>query len=145
MTPAIFNELLDQHILTCRYTFKEIKEENLSSRLNSNTASIGFIYRHIGETMLMFGPFFGIQTGIQNTTIGKQDEGQGMNLKESQELVQKGYNMLKEIIENTDDKGWNESVDTPFFGKVSKLRLFSHVLYHNAYHAGQIGLTLKRA
>ena len=76
---------------------------------------------------------------------GKQDEGQGSDFDETKALLKKGYLMLEQLIENTSDGGWNETVDTPFFGTVSKARLFAHILYHNSYHAGQIGLTLKRA
>ncbi len=144
MTPNIFTELLDQNIQTCNYTFNKINEENLAKRLNKNTASVGFMYRHIGESMLMFGYFFGVETGIQNTTIGFQDQGQGKNIDESQELIDKGFKILKHIIETTHEDGWNELVDTPFFGSVSKTKLFSHILFHNSYHAGQIGLTIKR-
>ena len=93
----------------------------------------------------MFGYFFGFDTGIQNTTIGFQDEGQGKDLMESHELIKRGYKTLRDIIEATSDDGWNELVDTPFFGTISKTKLFSHILYHNSYHAGQIGLTIKRA
>jgi len=142
---AIFTELLDQNIQTCRYTFNEINKDNSSKRLTKDTASVGFIYRHIGETMLMFGYFFGFDAEIQNTTIGFQDEGQGTDLMESHELIKRGYKTLRDIIEATSDDGWNELVDTPFFGSISKTKLFSHILYHNSYHAGQIGLTIKRA
>ena len=30
-----------------------LNSENVSKSLNENTASVGFIYRHIGETMLL--------------------------------------------------------------------------------------------
>ena len=43
--PAIFTELLDQNIQTCRYTFNEINKDNSSKRLTKDTASVGFIYR----------------------------------------------------------------------------------------------------
>lgn len=145
MSQIIFNELLQQNKLSCNFTFNELNEKNVSWRLNENASSAGFIYRHIGETMLMFGYFFGMQTGAINTTMGSQDVGQGENLKESQELIAKGYSMLSQIVEHTPVEGWLELVETPFFGSVSKARLFSHILYHNSYHAGQIGLTLKRA
>ena len=123
----------------------EIKEENLSYRLNNKTATVGFIYRHIGEIMLLYGNFFGIPPRIQNTTMGQQDEGQGKNLKESEELIENGFKMLHQIIETTEEESWRDLIDTQFFGKVSKSKLFSHILFHNTYHAGQIGLTLKRA
>jgi len=145
MIQNILREILEQNLKTCSYTFNEIKEENLSYRLNNKTATVGFIYRHIGEIMLLYGNFFGIPPRIQNTTMGQQDEGQGKNLKESEELIENGFKMLHQIIETTEEESWRDLIDTQFFGKVSKSKLFSHILFHNTYHAGQIGLTLKRA
>jgi uncharacterized damage-inducible protein DinB len=68
-----------------------------------------------------------------------------VNIKESQDLIEQGYETLNKIINTTSEEGWFELVDTPFFGSVTKAKLFSHVLFHNTYHAGQIGLTIKRA
>ncbi len=94
--------------------------------------------------MLMFGYFFGKPSEVQNTTLGKQDEGQGNDFEESKKLIDEGFKMLEEIIETTPISGWSDIIETPFFGAVTKARLFSHILYHNSYHAGQIGLALKR-
>ena len=76
--------------------------------------------------------------------MGMADNGQGENLAESHQLIEQGYALLQTIIDRTDDPEWQNVVETPFFGTVTKARLFAHVLYHNAYHAGQIGLTLKK-
>jgi uncharacterized damage-inducible protein DinB len=92
----------------------------------------------------MFGYFFGKPSEVQNTTIGKQDEGQGNDVEESKKLIDEGFKMLEEIIETTPTSGWSAIIETPFFGAVSKARLFSHILYHNSYHAGQIALAIKR-
>jgi uncharacterized damage-inducible protein DinB len=121
-----------------------VNSENISKSLNENTSSVGFIYRHIGETMLMFGYFFDKPIEVQNTTFGKQDEGQGNNFEESRKLIADGFKMLEEIIETTPTSAWSDIIQTPFFGAVSKARLFSHILYHNSYHAGQIALAIKR-
>jgi hypothetical protein len=144
MEKEIFKDLLAQNRLSCSYSFNKVSQENVSIILNENTASVGFIYRHVGETMLMFGFFFGKPSEIQNTTMGKQDEGQGNDVEESKKLIEQGFKLLEEIIESTPSSGWSEIVETPFFGAISKIRLFSHILYHNSYHAGQIGLALKR-
>jgi uncharacterized damage-inducible protein DinB len=144
MEKEIFKDLLAQNRLSCSYAFTKVNQENVSKTLNENTASVGFIYRHVGETMLQFGYFFGMPSEIQNTTLGKQDEGQGKNFEESKKLMEQGFKLLEEIIESTPSSGWSEIVETPFFGAVSKTRLFSHILYHNSYHAGQIALALKR-
>lgn len=145
MEQSLFKELLAQNIQSCSYAFDAITEENSSSRLNESAASVGFIFRHVGETMLLFGYFFGIPTDATNTTMGKQDTGQGKDISANRELLAKGYALLEQIINTTSDAAWFEPVETPFFGTVSKARLFSHILYHNSYHAGQIALTMKRA
>ena len=69
----IFNDLLVQNILSCSFCLDMIDKDNISKKLNEQTSSVGFIYRHIGETMLMFGYFFGKPSEVQNTTLGKQD------------------------------------------------------------------------
>ena len=145
MKKELFSDLLKQNIQSCSYAFDAITEENSSYRLNENTASVGFIFRHVAETMALFGYFFGIPTDATNTTMGTQDTGQGKDLSTSRELLQKGYALLEQIISSTPSEGWFEPVETPFFGTVSKARLFSHILYHNSYHAGQVALTIKRA
>uniref|UniRef100_UPI0040486205 DinB family protein n=1 Tax=Algoriphagus sp. TaxID=1872435 RepID=UPI0040486205 len=145
MEKELFSDLLKQNIQSCSYAFDAITEENSSYRLNENTASVGFIFRHVAETMALFGYFFGIPTDATNTTMGTQDTGQGKDLSTSRELLQKGYALLEKIISSTPSEGWFEPVETPFFGTVSKARLFSHILYHNSYHAGQVALTIKRA
>ena len=144
MGTEIFKDLLAQNILSCSFSLNMVNSENVSKSLNENTSTVGFMYRHIGETMLMFGYFFGKPSEIQNTTMGKQDEGQGNDFEESKKLIEKGFKMLEEIIESTPVSEWSEIVQTPFFGAISKARLFSHILYHNSYHSGQIALTIKR-
>ena len=139
----IFKDLLAQNILSNSFSLNMIDKENISKKLNEKTSSVGFIYRHIGETMLLFGYFFGMPSEILNTTMGQQDEGQGKGFEESKELIEKGYKMLEDIIESTSNEGWSEIIETPFFGAVSKAKLFAHILYHNSYHSGQIGLAIK--
>lgn len=140
----IFKDLLAQNILSCSFSLNMVDKENISIKLNEQTSSVGFIYRHIGETMLLFGYFFSMPSEIQNTTMGKQDEGQGKDFEESKKLIEKGYKMLENIIENTANDGWSEIIETPFFGAVTKAKLFGHILYHNSYHTGQIGLAIKK-
>ena len=140
----IFRDLLAQNILSCSFSLNMVNSENISKSLNDNTSSVGFIYRHIGETMLMFGYFFDKLSEVQNTTLGKKDEGQGNDIEESRKLIDEGFKMLEEIIETTPASGWSDIIETPFFGAVSKVRLFSHILYHNSYHSGQIALAIKR-
>jgi uncharacterized damage-inducible protein DinB len=145
MEKEIFKDLLAQNIYSCSFSLNMVNNENISKTLNENTSSVGFIYRHIGETMLIFGYFFGKPSEIQNTTMGQQDEGQGKDFEESKKLIERGFKMLDDIIESTSNAGWSEIIETPFFGAVSKARLFAHILYHNSYHSGQIALAIKRS
>jgi uncharacterized damage-inducible protein DinB len=144
MQKEFLNEMLAQNKTTCSYSFDRITEENSTYRVNAAAASIAFIYRHIGETMNLFGQFFGVPTDVQNTTMGQEDSGQSFDLLTSRALVKQGFETLAKLIQDTPDQGWLEPVETPFFGTVSKARLFCHVLFHNSHHAGQISLTLSR-
>jgi len=144
MQKQLLIEMIRQNITTCSFSFNKITNENAGMRLNAQAASVGFIYRHTGETINLFGWFLGLPTEVQNTTMGYQDTGQGLNVAESHALVQQGYERLEKYVNETSDDAWLDPVDTPFFGTVTRMRLFSHILFHNSHHAGQISLTLSR-
>src|SRR5271170_6252843 len=101
MEKAFLQNILEQNKMTGSYSFNRITNENAGLRLNPQAASIGFIYRHIGETMNMFTGFLGLHTGVQNTTMGYTDTGQGQNVEESRQLVNQGYELLAQLIETT--------------------------------------------
>lgn len=140
----LLREMLIQNMITNSYTLDRITNENKRYRLNIETASIGFILRHIGETMNLFGYFFGIPSDIQNTTMGQQDSGKDYEIETSKAYIDLGYKMLENLIANSKEEDWFLTVDTPFFGTVSRMRLFSHILFHNAHHTGQISLALTK-
>jgi hypothetical protein len=144
MQKKLLHEMIVQNRMTCSYSFSRITNENKGFRLNANTSSIGFIYRHIGELMNIFGHFFGVPTDIQNTTMGQHDTGQGFDIETSKQYIENGYAMLENLVNNSIEEDWLKTIDTPFFGPVSRIRLFSHVLFHNSHHAGQIALTLSK-
>lgn len=144
MEKAILRNILEQNKMTSYYSFDSISNENADLRMNKKAASIGFIYRHLGETMNLFTGFFGITTGVEDTTMGRTDTGQGRDITKSRQLVAQGYNLLEQLIDKTPESEWLSKIDTPFFGKVTRVRLFSHILFHNSHHAGQISLTLSK-
>jgi uncharacterized damage-inducible protein DinB len=144
MQKEILLEIVKQNQFTSHFSFDKVTEENASLRLNDKTASIGFIYRHIGETISLFGQFFGLPTDVKNTTIGQIDKGQQYDINQSRELIERGYKMLQNLVETSTEEDWLKPVDTPFFGTVSRARLFAHVLFHNSHHAGQISMTLAK-
>jgi len=144
MEKQFLKTLLEQNKMTSSFAFNKISNENAGLRLTQQAASIGFIYRHIGETIHLFGTFFGVPTDVQNTTIGQSDNGQGKNIEESKQLVEDGYHLLQELIDNTPGKDWIKTIDTPFFGTIPRLKLFGHILFHTSHHTGQISMTLSR-
>ena len=144
MQNEILLEMVKQNEFTSHFSFDRVTEENACLRLNDKTASIGFIFRHIGETINLFGQFLGIPTDVKNTTIGKTDKGERYDINYSRELIERGYQMLKGLVENSTDEDWLKPVETPFFSTVSRVRLLAHILFHNSHHAGQISMTLAR-
>jgi uncharacterized damage-inducible protein DinB len=86
----------------------------------------------------------GVPTDVRNTTIGRNDAGQPYEVSRSRELIERGYRALQDLVETSSEADWLEPVETPFFGTVSRIRLFAHALFHTSHHAGQISLTLAR-
>jgi uncharacterized damage-inducible protein DinB len=144
MGKEFLQNIFAQNQLTCSFALNKVSGENSGFRLNKDAASVGFIYRHIGETMNLFTTFLGYTTDVQNTTMGQSDRGQGKNIEDSRQLIDKGFNVWQHIIEITSDEEWLGLIDTPFFGRVTRLRLFSHVLFHNSHHCGQILMILSK-
>lgn len=144
MQKEILLNILTQNRMTNLFAFSNLTNENAGYKLSEKSPSAGFIYRHIGETTHLFGTFFGVPTDIQNTTMGDIDHGQVQNIEESAGLIEKGYEMLQKLIEEKPDLEWLEMIETPFFGSVTRIRLFSHILFHISSHAGQISLILSK-
>jgi uncharacterized damage-inducible protein DinB len=144
MQQDILREMVTQNEFTSHFCFDRVTDENASLRLTDNAASVGFIFRHIGETMNLFAQMLGTPTNVKNTTIGQIDTGEHYDVGQSRELIERGYRVLQDLVENTAEQDWLKPVDTPFFGAVSRVRLFAHALYHTSNHAGQISLTLAK-
>lgn len=144
MQQDILLEMIEQSRLNCSYTFKDINTENLYFRLNEKTASVGFIYRHIGETTHTLGRFLGFETDVQASTIGQTDTGKKYDMETSCMLFEQGYTKLQNLIKNTPDNNWLEEIETPFLGKISKTRLLSFILFHNSHHCGQIASAITK-
>ena len=112
MQKEILLEILKRNRFNCYHTFKDINTENERFRLNEKTASVGYIYRHIGEYLSA--------------------------LEMSRKIMDQGFNSLENLIESASDEAWLEKIDTPFFGNISRIELFSVILFHNSHHCGQI-------
>lgn len=117
MQKEVLREVLKQNEFTSHFALGRVTNENASLRLNDKTASVGFIYRHIGETMNLFGALLGVPTEVKNTTMGQTDDGQGVDVEYSRQLISKGYGVLKELVENSTDEDWLKPVNTPFLAR----------------------------
>jgi len=144
MQKEILLNILIQNRAANSFALDQITSDNADFRLNEQTSSAGFVYRHIGETINLFGTFFGLPTDVENTTMGEAENGQGQDIKKGKKLVEKGYEMLQKLIENMSDADWLEPIETPFFGTIPRIRLFAHILFHSSHHAGQISLILAK-
>jgi len=144
MRKEILLNILTQNRATNSFALDQITSDNADFRLNEQTSSAGFVFRHIGETINLFGTFFGLPTDVENTTMGEAENGQGQDIEKGKELVEKGYEMLQKLIENMSDADWLEPIETPFFGTIPRIRLFAHILFHSSHHAGQISLILAK-
>jgi len=138
MQQEILLQILEQNRMDCSYFCKNIHAENINFRLTEQTATVGFTYRHIGETTNLICEFFGYGTDIEGTTVGQKDTGIQYDLEISRTYFENGYNTLKKLIVNTTDNEWLEEIDTAWFGKISRIKLFSILLFHNSHHCGQI-------
>lgn len=144
MQKEILLQILEQNQMDCFHFCKNINAENMNFRLTEQTASVGFIYRHIGETMNLIDKFLGYETDVEGTTMGQKDTGIQYDLETSRAYFENGYNTLKELVVNTADREWLEVIDTIWFGKMSRIKLFSILLFHNSHHCGQISSTILR-
>lgn len=144
MQKELLQNILEQNKFTCSFTFNKLTSENEDFRLTENSASAGFYFRHIGEIIFLLASFLGVQSDVQNTTMGETDSGQGNDVESSKELVEAGFVLLDKLVDETSEATWLETIETPFFGTVTRIRLFSHILYHNSNHCGQISLILAK-
>jgi len=144
MQKDILLTVAEQSRMDCYKILKDINADNVDFRLTNQTASAGFIYRHIGETTNLLGQFFGYETDVEGTTMGQPDTGKQYNLETSRMFFEKGYITLEKIINNTSDKDWLEEIETSWFGRISRIKLFSITLFHNSHHCGQIASAMAK-
>jgi hypothetical protein len=144
MQKEILLQLLEQNQIDCSKICKNLNTENANFRLTEQTATVGFIYRHIGETTNLIGQFYGYNTDAEGSTIGQTDTGKQYDLDTSHKLINQGYDTFKKLINETPDKDWLEEIETTWFGNISRIKLFSITLFHNSHHCGQIASAIKK-
>ncbi|MEX0905632.1 MAG: DinB family protein [Balneolaceae bacterium] len=144
MQKQILLQMLEQSRKDCFRILKDINTDNAGFRLTEQTASVGFIYRHIGEATNLMAQFFGYHTDVEGTTMGQADTGKNYDLEKSREFVKEGYTTLEKLVNETSDDEWIEEIETTWFGKLSRINLFAITLYHNSHHCGQIASAISK-
>jgi uncharacterized damage-inducible protein DinB len=142
MQKQILLQMIEQSRMDCFKVLDDINTDNADFRLTEQTASAGFIYRHIGEATNLLGQFLGYETDVEGTTMGQTDTGTDYDLETSRVLVEKGYATLKNLVNETSDDEWLEEIETSWFGTLPKINLLSIILSHNSHHCGQIASAL---
>jgi uncharacterized damage-inducible protein DinB len=125
---------------------KDIKEEDLTKKLINTKNSAGFLIRHVADVELLFSKnvFGATDLRVQaKTVIAQHDTGEWINLVELLSYQQEAHDRLKAIIENQTEEDWDQMITTKEFGTKTKAESIGRIISHTAYHAGQLGLTLK--
>jgi uncharacterized damage-inducible protein DinB len=144
MQKQILLQMVEQSRMDCFNILKDINTDNADFRLTEQTASVGFIYRHIGEATNLMAQFFGYETDLEEATMGQTDTGKDYDLETSRRLVEEGYTTLEKLVNETSDDEWLENIDTSWFGKLSRINLLAITLHHNAHHCGQIASAIAK-
>jgi uncharacterized damage-inducible protein DinB len=125
---------------------KDIKEEDLKRKLQNTKNSAGFLIRHVGDVEFLFAKnvFGAIDLKVQaKTVIAQHDTGEWTNLQELIMYQQEAAQQLKKIMEAQNDDDWIKTITTKEFGTKTKAEALGRIMSHTAYHAGQLGLTVK--
>src|SRR5699024_357621 len=80
MQKEILLQMVEQSRMDCFRTLQDIDADNADFRLTEQTASVGFIYRHIGEATNLITQFFGYKTDVEGITMGQTDTGKDYDL-----------------------------------------------------------------
>jgi hypothetical protein len=144
MYKTILLQQLEQSKKDCSRLLGKITPENASFRLTDKTASAGYVYRHIGEALVLLAQSFGHKTNVQGTTMGKPDPGTTYDLQESKTILDEGYAALEKVVNEASEKEWLEEIDNAWFGRISRIKLYSITIFHNSYHCGQIASALAK-
>lgn len=125
---------------------KEIRQEDLVKKLANTKNSAGFLIRHVADVELLFAKnvFGATDVKVQaKTVIAQRDTGEWTNLQELLAYQEEASVQLRAILEKQTDEEWSRTVVTKEFGTKTKAEAIGRIISHTAYHAGQLGLTLK--
>ncbi|MED4752671.1 DinB family protein [Brevibacillus choshinensis] len=131
-----------------RYTdvLANLDEKELVWKLAPGSNSVGFLIRHIAEVEYRFcSMFFGrpIPESVELTTIGKvKDEGIYTDLASLHTFREASFAYLLESLAALPEEAWDIPCEAPI-ATITPRQALGRLIYHNGYHAGQIGLIRK--
>lgn len=126
----------------------QLTDDNRHKRLSPESASAGFMLQHLAESIF---PILHHTLGapmpeglVLRTTRGTKDEGQAGDPAYIQALIEMAYNHAEQALATLTDAQLDETVETKFWGTLTRAEVFGLIMYHNAYHIGQAMLAIKR-
>ena len=125
---------------------KTLLAEDLSKHLGDSPNSIGFLIRHIGDVELLFSKNVFGNSSVQvsaKTVIAGHDTGEWTDLESLLAYVEESFSILHETLVSQPDSVWSEVITTKEFGTKTKAEAMGRIVYHTAYHAGQIAIIHK--
>jgi uncharacterized damage-inducible protein DinB len=125
---------------------KDIRQEDLVKKLANTKNSAGFLIRHVADVELLFAKNVFGATDVKmqaKTVIAQRDTGEWTNLQELLLYQEEASAELMAILEKQSDEDWSRTVVTKEFGTKTRAEAIGRIISHTAYHAGQLGLTLK--
>jgi hypothetical protein len=104
--------------------------------------------RHIAEAQILLCNLFfdtkhTLPYGAPQTMRVPSDDGHLFDIEETKQIMETGYEALKQAIANTDEETWQAPKPT-FFGEGNRIQGVARILNHSAHHGGQIELAIKK-
>jgi uncharacterized damage-inducible protein DinB len=124
----------------------QLNDADLKKKIATNSNSIGFLIRHIGDIELLFAKNVFGDTNVSvraKTIFDQKDSGEWNNLNELLLYVENSYDALKAIISQQSEVNWGEIIVTKEFGSKTKAEALGRIISHTSHHAGQLALIKK--
>ena len=128
------------------HLLEKVQTTDLPKKLGDSPNSAGFLIRHIADVELLFARNVFKLANIKvsaKTVIAQKDTGEWTHLQKLLDYQTYAYETLKKAIQQVDDEGWDEEIETKEFGRKTKVQALGRIVSHTTYHAGQLAIVLK--
>jgi uncharacterized damage-inducible protein DinB len=146
MTTTNFHQLWQEARTRFSNQLVDLKETDLTKKLDSSPNSAGFLLRHIADVELLFAKNVFGQKAVEvsaKTVIAKHDTGEWVNLAELLDYQKYAFDCLEKAILAQNESDWQAEITTKEFGTKTKAESLGRIVSHTAYHAGQLAIVLK--